>query len=365
MKRILLLLLATLSKISWFGKFLFHGESRLQEYSASYLCKDWQKKNIFGSFITTDGVNISLVKGLRDRVKPGWQSMLAPAPEKLDLPSRAYVSSRYHSWQIKVDNIEKFLNTQSLSLSGKRLMEVGVYDGVSAFALKKYGRDMVIATDMAAYYINQTQNGKISDEAVSAKNDELHKRRDQFRNESAGSEDCEVIFKEDDICDSSITSESMDVVLSWEVFEHIVEPEKALSEMYRILKPGGFMFHEYNPFFSIDGGHSLCTLDFLWGHARLNEDDFMRYLEVIRPAEKDLSLSFYKNNLNRMTIADLRRYLQEAGFTTRLLLPWPKTSHLNLLEADTLTEVVRHYPTACITDLISPTVWVLSEKKVD
>ena len=51
---------------------------------------------------------------------------------------------------------------------------------------------------------------------------------------------------------SSVASESMDVIVSWEVLEHITSPNDAFKEMARILKKGGFAFHEYNPFFSVE-----------------------------------------------------------------------------------------------------------------
>ena len=47
-----------------------------------------------------------------------------------------------------------------------------------------------------------------------------------------------------DICSSEcvIDSESIDAILCSQVFEHLVDPKKALEEMFRILKPRGKVF---------------------------------------------------------------------------------------------------------------------------
>lgn len=44
-----------------------------------------------------------------------------------------------------------------------------------------------------------------------------------------------------DITDIPVEQESFDAVLCTEVFEHVPEPEKALAEIYRILKKGGVL----------------------------------------------------------------------------------------------------------------------------
>jgi hypothetical protein len=45
--------------------------------------------------------------------------------------------------------------------------------------------------------------------------------------------------RHEDICNSSFPSEYFDFVLSSDVLEHVPEPERAFSEIYRVLKPGG------------------------------------------------------------------------------------------------------------------------------
>jgi 2-polyprenyl-3-methyl-5-hydroxy-6-metoxy-1,4-benzoquinol methylase len=44
----------------------------------------------------------------------------------------------------------------------------------------------------------------------------------------------------DDILDSKLTKQNFDLVLCSEVLEHVKSPELAISNLYKILKPGGF-----------------------------------------------------------------------------------------------------------------------------
>jgi SAM-dependent methyltransferase len=259
--------------------------------------------------------------------------------------------------------VDGFLRTFSLSFAEKEMLEIGAYDGATAYALAEAGAKHVLATDMAAYYITQSPNGVVCEGAIATKNADLARLRDAYSRSIDKQTAQRVSFLEDDICSSSLRSESVEAVMSWEVLEHLTRPEDAFRQIARILKPGGFAFHEYNPFFSMNGGHSLCTLDFLWGHARLQAADFEKYLEEIRPSEKSVALSFYRNNLNRMTLSELEHYVQQSGLSLLSLLPQWMKNHLTLVRSESLSQCNRVYPSAELIDLISPTVWVLLRKK--
>ena len=287
--------------------------------------------------------------------------MLEPGAPDL-VPSAGVMGKRFASWRSKLQVITSFLDTFGLTIEGKRVLEIGAYDGVTAYALAAAGAGSVTGIDIAAYYINQTSDEEVNQESIAKKNRELEEKRNGYRRIVGEQIGIKVSFHEDDICASGIASDSVDIIFSWEVMEHVANPAAALNEMYRMLRPGGIVFHEYNPFFSINGGHSLCTLDFLWGHARLTAADFERYLDQFRLEEKRLALSFYNKNLNRMTLFDLQRYICEAGFTPLSVLPWSKRKHMELLTKDALKQCVDVYPQSTIVDLISPFVWVMLRK---
>jgi SAM-dependent methyltransferase len=170
------------------------------------------------------------------------------------------------------------------------------------------------------------------------------------------------VFVEDDITASALEPGSFDAIVSFEVVEHLQRPDAAFAAMARLLRPGGIAYHDYNPFFSVSGGHSLCTLDFLWGHARLDGVDFERYVREIRQAEADQVLRFYRESLNRLTLADLRRAIEKAGLDLLALVPWTDRALAPLLTADVLAEIRRSHPTAGVEDLLSTFVSVIARR---
>lgn len=353
----------TLGKIPGMDRLLWHGGQYLEDTGSDYLSPAWQAARVNGHFTNSDGEMIPLIRGLRDKIKPGWQAMVTPSAGAT-VPGAAEVARRMDYWRNKYRRVDAFLDTFGISIAGKDVLEVGAYDGVTSYTLAGAGAGSVTGIDIAAYYIRQTPDEEVNQQSLESKNAELEAVRNAYRDAAGRTPGERVRFIEDDICTSTMASDSLDMVFSWEVMEHVTDPASAFAEMYRMLRPGGVVFHEYNPFFSIDGGHSLCTLDFLWGHARLSDEDFSRYLDENRPDEKELALSFYRNNLNRMTLSGLVRYIAEAGFSMLSVLPWPRRKYLELLDRGTLAQCVRVYPEATVTDLVSPVVWILSQKRI-
>ena len=134
--------------------------------------------------------------------------------------------------------------------------------------------------------------------------------------------------------------------------------------MFRILKPGGYTFHEYNPLLSFNGGHSLCTLDFMWGHVRLSSTDFQRYLKQFRPFEYDIAMRFYRENLNRMTVNQLKQYIKIAGFERIMLFPNIYIENYFELNEEIFVECKNNYPSLELIDLVSPALYIGLKKPV-
>jgi SAM-dependent methyltransferase len=241
-----------------------------------------------------------------------------------------------------------------------RVLEIGCYDGAVAFEIARRAGTMVLASDLARYYVVQ-RPGRPDDAAVAAQQTTLATLRERAR-EVAGAAPGTVEFIEDDITTSSLEPAGYDLIASFEVLEHVQRPAAAFAAMARLLRPGGLLYHDYNPFFSVNGGHSLVTLDVPWGQARLAPSDVERYLREIRPGEADQALRFYHESLNRMTLAELRAAISGAKLELLALVPWFDRSQLPALPPRAVDEVRRNYPTATIEDVLGTFVSVIARR---
>jgi ubiquinone/menaquinone biosynthesis C-methylase UbiE len=59
---------------------------------------------------------------------------------------------------------------------------------------------------------------------------------------------------------------AVDICYSSNVLEHVPDPERMLSEMLRVTRPGGTVFCSYTLWLSLWGGHETAPWHFLGGH---------------------------------------------------------------------------------------------------
>jgi len=306
-------------------------------------------------FIDRHGVRHPLDPSLRDRLKPAWRTMLDPLTADAALSDQG-LADRSRTAAASVAEAANLVASVNGSSLGGRILEIGCYDGAAAFQLALGGAS-VVASDLARYYVIQ-RPGEPADADIDRQQVALAELRERARL-IAGAPIGAVEFIEDDITASVLPAGAFDAIVSFEVLEHVRSPEATFAAMHRLLKPGGVGFHDYNPFFSLIGGHSLCTLDFPWGHARLADDDFERYLREIRPDEVGPALRFYRESLNRMTLSDLRAAVEGTGLELLAVVPWSDRSLVEKLSQDAIGEVQAIYPTASVQDLLATFIAVV------
>jgi SAM-dependent methyltransferase len=254
------------------------------------------------------------------------------------------------------------LDSLGKSVVNSTVLEIGCHSGGTSFALAECGASEVVGTEFSGYKVKAVESDdKLFENRLLEVNDDLLRIRNGLA--ALFKQNKKVKFVDDDICNSTLTPSYFDIICSWEVLEHLHDTENAFISISKLLKEDGIAIHEYNPFFCINGGHSLCTLDMLWGHTRLSESDFEEYLDKIRPSEKETALSFYKEGLNRMTLSDLRSQLEKANLEIISIVPFTKEQHLRMVDQKTLSQTQLNYPKATLLDLCSPRVYVVTKKK--
>ena len=278
------------------------------------------------AFVDRHGTRHVLDPALRDRLKPAWRTMFDPVASAAPPTSAARRARAVAATRTVAETAGLVSTVAGRPLTG-RILEVGCHDGAAAFALAALPGTSVVASDLARYYLTQgpagPDAGPQGDSAaeLSAQQDRLTALRRMAAAEAGVAFEA-VAFVEDDITASSLEPGTFDAIVSFEVLEHVADPPAAFAAMARLLRPGGIAAHDYNPFFSVNGGHSLATLDVPWGHARFDDADVERYVREIRPTEVDQALAFYRTSLNRMTIADLERAVASAGLDLLAVVPW-------------------------------------------
>ncbi|OFX83601.1 MAG: hypothetical protein A2W99_15335 [Bacteroidetes bacterium GWF2_33_16] len=307
-----------------------------------------------GEFIDSFGNRFILYKNLRNKIKPGWESMYNSS--SILIVNNEIITKRANEGRIAVEKILPIIQTFLLGLQDKKVLEIGCNLGAASYALAELGAKDVLGSEFSGYKVDSLGTGEA--EVI---NQELKLNREKiaelFKKKSR------VNFIDDDICNSKLPSSNFDLICSWDVLEHLQNPESAFQNIARLLSDGGIAINEYNPFFSLNGGHSLCTLDFLWGHARINNNDFYKYLTEFRPKEVEKAFSFFKDGLNRMTINDLIKYSNNAGLEILSLFMFTKEQHVRMLTNDILNQCQNLYHNLQAVDLVNPRIIVVHRKR--
>jgi 2-polyprenyl-3-methyl-5-hydroxy-6-metoxy-1,4-benzoquinol methylase len=311
-------------------------------------------------FKDSAGNKFTRYEGFRELVIPRFAGVFDPAPDPPIVNSSEIFNAKN-----AIIAMENFIQIHGYSIKGKNILEVGCHGGAHAYAMIELGAKHVDGIDTPQYGIRQTPGKNESKETIDSQSNWLQQLREKTARLYEKKWSCSVKDNVDffDLNVINLNKENTyDAVMSWQTLEHITDPRKALDNMFQSLRAGGIGFHVYNPFFCINGGHSLCTLDFPYGHARLSHTDFENYIQFYRPQEFAVAKNFFYYSLNRMTLSDLKHYCESVGFEILDFIPWHMKQDLGSVNEEILSQVKTLYPRISLSDLLSRSVWIVLKK---
>jgi SAM-dependent methyltransferase len=191
------------------------------------------------------GVKVRRARRAFQNAVPRNGSFLPPAALER-LMARSFMPPdrvRYDEEGLVLRSTEKVAQLErAFDLSGVRTaVELGCWDGMVAAALSARGIK-VCGLDLSTSGIDR-------------------------RAVNAG-----VRFLQSDACDIALADSSIDLVYSFASFEHFPRPDRCLSEIERVLRPGGFAFINFGPlYFSPYGRHAYRQIPVPFCHLLFEE----------------------------------------------------------------------------------------------
>jgi ubiquinone/menaquinone biosynthesis C-methylase UbiE len=193
-----------------------------------------------------------------------------------------------------VDQITDFLEGDGLSLSGCSVLDIGCGDGIIAFGL---------ASRTRAEHVTGIDLEPVDSEFLAS----------MARQHGANWPCPNLTFAVATEEVFPVPDRSVDVAVSWSVFEHVADLPSLLRETGRVLKPGAHFFCQVWPMFhSEHGSHLWNWLDPFTHLVRPDEELRAAIDERAGDVAKPM-LDLY-DSCSRVTVDEIGKRLREAGF---------------------------------------------------
>jgi cyclopropane fatty-acyl-phospholipid synthase-like methyltransferase len=212
-----------------------------------------------------------------------------------------------------VDNIVGFLAGDGLSVDGLRVLDLGCGDGIISLGL---------ATRTSAHSVIGLDLQPVDTEflyCLAAAHD-------------VSIDHPQLTFGLSDQAGLPLPDSSIDVIVTWSVFEHVSDIPGLLAEIRRVLVTDGLLFIQIWPlYFSEHGSHLWPWFDEseIFPHLCLDDDDLASHVRR-RAGSDDLARAMIDlyHSCNRITLDQLGANLHEAGFYISKLETDPVAVHI-------------------------------------
>jgi ubiquinone/menaquinone biosynthesis C-methylase UbiE len=145
---------------------------------------------------------------------------------------------------------------------GTHVLDIGGGAGMHAGFLAQYARRV---TSIDIVDPNVTYGGEF-----------LKLLKEKYARHSFDLDISKVEFHYADAMDLPYKDALFDLVVSWNAFEHIPDPNRGLIEALRVTRPGGLLFVTFDPIWTADtGSHFSEFVTEPWAHLVLDESEFV------------------------------------------------------------------------------------------
>lgn len=204
----------------------------------------------------------------------------------------------YAEWSEGVRVLDE--SATALSLVNKRVLDLGSGLGGKTCLYAKAGASRAIGLDIRLASVSQAR------EMLGVMDVELANR---------------VSYVLADAALIPLESESVDTIISVNVFEHLEDPEAAIHECARILDKGGRLLLRFSPWYSPWGPHLNRWINVPWPHLFFSEEVLIMAANaieerehlndgLIETAKMDLRGMTRLPGLNRLTVAGFNRLIE-------------------------------------------------------
>jgi ubiquinone/menaquinone biosynthesis C-methylase UbiE len=278
------------------------------------------------TFARDDGRTLRVVDGFREYVLAAGKRSVHPQPDWRDED----YSAAAKRWMKRSQRLLADLCRWGGDIAGARTLEVGAGEGLDCLLLGLHPFRRVVGVDLrypllfelsdtgertrrlARKILRKLQraggglNADLADRLKRGGVREVLKR-------------LPIHFAVTDATRMACRDDSFDFLISRVALEHIVPVDEALSEMARVVRTDGLIFHSIDPYFWLLGCHKKGLADIPWAHARLTAHELTRFIAERSGGAKVGVNSRYSEILNQHTATQWRSMIEVGPFE---ILEW-------------------------------------------
>lgn len=257
------------------------------------------------AFQRSDGVSLPIVEGFRERIL-SYRGSVTPKAGWSEADYKAAAAKKQRRFKRLLSECQQWLPT----LDDKSILDVGCGDAANTLQFALQPVRATVGIDLSLPLLADDAKGE---------------QTRALARQVIGGElfPASLRLLEMDATRMGFADASFDLVVSRSAMEHIMPVERVLNEITRVTRPGSLIYLGIDPFYWVRGCHKRGVVDIPFAHARLNLDDYTRFVEAREGADVSQKRRRRLETLNRFTIGQWRTKIEGMGCE---LLVW-RTKH--------------------------------------